>query len=411
MEVVYERCGGLDIHKQRIVACVIVPGPAGAPTKEIRTFGAMTADLLALADWLREQQVRHVAMESTGVYWQPIYNLLEDEFTLLLANARHLKTVPGRKTDVRDCEWIADLLRHGLLRASFVPARSQRELRELTRYRTTLIQERSAEINRLQKTLEGANIKLAAVASNVVGVSGRQILQELIAGTTDPAPLAELARGRLREKRAQLEQALTGQFRAHHRFLVAQQLAHLDALDERIAEVSAEVERRLRPFGGEQERLDTIPGIGRRGAEILLAELGPDLGRFGSAAQLASWAGLCPGNRESAGKRLSGRTRPGNPWLRALLVEAAQAAGRTQTYLGARFRRLAARKGRKRAAVAVAHDILRIVYYLLTRQTTFEDLGVTYLDQRDRQAVERRAVRRLENLGYSVTLEPSVPAA
>ncbi len=411
MEVVYERCCGLDIHKQRIVACVIVPGPAGVPTKEIRTFGAMTAELLALADWLREQQVQHVAMESTGVYWQPIYNLLEDEFTLLLANARHLKTVPGRKTDVRDCEWIADLLRHGLLRASFVPARPQRELRELTRYRTMLVQERSAEINRLQKTLEGANIKLAAVATNVVGVSGRQILAELLAGTTDPATLAELARGRLRDKRPQLEQALTGQFRAHHRFLVAQQLAHLDALDGLIEEVNAEVERRLRPFDADQERLDTIPGIGRRGAEILLAELGTELGRFGSAAQLASWAGLCPGNRESAGKRLSGRTRHGNPWLRTLLVEAAQAAGRTQTYLGARFRRLAARKGRKRAAVAVAHDILRIVYYLLTRQTTFEDLGVTYLEQRDRQAVERRAVRRLESLGYTVTLEPTVPAA
>jgi transposase len=407
MDIVYERSCGLDIHKKQIVACVIVPGPDGQPTKQIRTFGTMTADLLALADWLRGQEVRHVAMESTGVYWQPIYNLLEDEFTLLLANARHLKAVPGRKTDVRDCEWIADLLRHGLLQASFVPPRPQRELRELTRYRTALIRERSAEINRLQKTLEGANIKLAAVATNVVGVSGRQILAELIAGATDPALLAELARGRLRDKRPQLEQALTGQVRAHQRFLMAQQLAHLDALDGLIEEVSAEVERRLRPFAVEQERLDTIPGIARRGAEILLAELGPDLGRFGTAAQLASWAGLCPGNRESAGKRLSGKTRPGNPWLRTLLVEAAQAAGRTQTYLGARFRRLAARKGRKRAAVAVAHDILRIVYYLLTRQTTFQDLGVTYLDQRDRQGLERRAVRRLESLGYTVSLAPA----
>jgi transposase len=407
MDIVYKRCCGLDIHKKQILACVIVSGPDGQPTKQIRSFGTMTADLLALADWLRAQEVRHVAMESTGVYWQPIYNLLEDEFSLLLANARHLKTVPGRKTDVRDCEWIADLLRHGLLRASFVPPRPQRELRELTRYRTALIRERSDEINRLQKTLEGANIKLAAVATNVVGVSGRQILEELIAGTTDPATLAELARGRLRDKRPQLEQALAGQFRTHQRFLVAQQLAHLDALDGLIEEVSAEVARRLRPFAVEQERLDTIPGIARRGAEILLAELGPDLGRFGTAAQLASWAGLCPGNRESAGKRLSGKTRPGNPWLRTLLVEAAQAAGRTQTYLGARFRRLAARKGRKRAAVAVAHDILRIVYYLLTRQTTFQDLGVTYLDQRDRQVVERRAVQRLESLGYTVSLAPA----
>jgi transposase len=407
MDVVYERCCGLDIHKKQVVACVVVPGPDGQPTKQIRTFGTMTADLLALADWLRAQAVRHVAMESTGVYWQPIYNLLEDEFALLLANARHLKTVPGRKTDVRDCEWIADLLRHGLLKASFVPPRPQRELRELTRYRTALIRQRSDEVNRLQKTLEGANIKLAAVASNVVGVSGRQILQELIAGTTDPATLAELAHGRLREKRPQLERALAGQFQAHHRFLVAQQLAHLDALDGLIDEVSIEIERRLRPFGGEQERLDTIPGIARRGAEILLAELGADLGRFGTAAQLASWAGLCPGNHESAGKRTSGKTRPGNPWLRSLLVEAAHAAGRTQTYLGARFRRLAARKGRKKAAVAVAHAILRIAYYLLTRQTVYQDLGVSYLDQRDRQAVERRAVRRLESLGYTVSLAPA----
>ncbi len=407
MDIVYERCCGLDIHKKQVVACVIAPGPDGQPTKQIRTFGTMTADLLALADWLRAQEVRHVAMEATGVYWQPIYNLLEDEFALLLANARHLKTVPGRKTDVRDCEWIADLLRHGLLKASFVPPRPQRELRELTRYRTALIRQRSDEVNRLQKTLESANIKLAAVASNVVGVSGRQMLEELIAGTTDPATLAALAQGRLRDKRPQLERALAGQFRDHHRFLVAQQLAHLDALDGLIDEVSTEIERRLRPFGAALDLLDTIPGIARRGAEIILAELGTDLSRFGTAAQLASWAGLCPGNHESAGKRTSGKTRQGNPWLRGLLVEAAQAAGRTQTYLGARFRRLAARKGRKKAAVAVAHAILRIVYYLLTRQTPYQDLGVTYLDNRDRQAVERRAVRRLERLGYTVTLAPA----
>jgi transposase len=407
MDLVYERCCGLDIHKKRVVACVIVPGPDGQPTKQIRTFGTMTADLLALADWLRAQEVRHVAMESTGVYWQPIYNLLEEEFTLLLANARHLKTVPGRKTDVKDCEWIADLLRHGLLKASFVPARPQRELRELTRYRTALVRQRSDEVNRLQKTLEGANIKLAAVASNILGVSGRQILTELVAGTTDSTALADLARGRLREKRPQLERALAGQFRPHQQFLVAQQLAHIDALDAQIEAVSVEIARRLRPFAAELDRLDTIPGIARRAAEIILAELGADLQRFGTAAHLASWAGLCPGNHESAGKRTSGKTRRGNPWLRSLLVEAAHAAGRTQTYLGALFRRLAARKGRKKAAVAVAHAILRIVYYLLTRQTVYQDLGVSYLDQRDRQAVERRAVQRLESLGYTVSLAPA----
>jgi transposase len=371
----------------------------------------MTAELLELADWLRAQAVTHVAMESTGVYWQPIYNLLEDEFTLLLANARHIKAVPGRKTDVRDCEWIADLLRHGLLRASFVPHREQRELRELTRYRTALLRERSAEVNRLQKTLEGANIKLAAVATDVLGVSGRQILQELVAGVSDPAVLADLARGRLREKRPQLERALAGRFGAHHRFVVALHLAPLDDLDGILAQVSDEIGIRLRPVAAELDRLDTIPGIARRGAEIILAELGADLSRFRSAAHLASWAGLCPGNHESAGKRQTGRTRKGNPWLRSLLVEVAQAAGRTQTSLGALFRRLTARKGGKKAAVAVAHKILHIVYYLLTRQSAYQDLGVGYLDQRDRQAVERRAVRRLESLGYTVTLEPKAPAA
>jgi transposase len=411
MDVVYPRCCGLDVHKRTVVACVIVSRTRGTPHKEIRTFGTMTAELLELADWLRAQEVTHVAMESTGVYWQPIYNLLEDEFTLLLANARHIKAVPGRKTDVRDCEWVADLLRHGLLKASFVPQREQRELRELTRYRTALIRERSAEVNRLQKTLEGANIKLAAVATDVLGVSGRQMLHELVAGVSDPAVLADLARGRLREKRPQLERALAGRFGAHQRFLVAQQLAHLDDLDDILAQLSGEIESRLRPCAAEAARLDTIPGVSQRAAEILLAELGADLNRFRSAAHLASWAGLCPGNHESAGKRHSGRTRQGNPWLRSLLVEVAQAAGRTQTYLGARFRRLAARKGGKKAAVAVAHKIIRIVYYLLTRQTVYQDLGVSYLDQRDRQAVERSAVRRLESLGYTVTLEPAVPAA
>jgi transposase len=411
MDIVYERCCGLDIHKKTVVACLSTPGAGGKPTKQVRTFGTMTVDLEALAAWLRAAAVTHVAMEATGVYWQPIYNLLEDEFTLLLANARHIKAVPGRKTDVRDCEWIADLLRHGLLRGSFVPDRPQRELRQLTRYRTALVRERSSEVNRLQKTLEGANIKLAAVASNVLGVSGRQILDALVAGATDPAALAALAQGRLRDKVALLEQALVGRFGAHQRFLVAQQLAHIDDLDAVIAQVSTEIETRLRPFAAAVERLDTIPGISRRAAEILLAELGTDLESFPSAAHLASWAGLCPGNHESAGKRTSGKTRKGNPWLRTLLVEAAYAAGRTQTALGARFRRLAARKGPKRAAIAVAHAILRIVYVLLTQETSYDELGVDYFDQRDRQAAERHAVRRLESLGYTVTLEPQKPAA
>jgi len=412
MDVIYARCCGLDIHKRSVVACLIVPGAEGTPHKEIRTFGTMTDDLLALADWLGGHAVTHVAMESTGVYWQPIYNLLEGSFTLVLANARHIKAVPGRKTDVHDCEWLADLLRHGLLQASFVPDRPQRELRELTRYRTSLIRERAAEVNRLQKTLEGANIKLASVATDIMGRSGRAMLAALVAGTTDARPLAELAKGRLREKLPELERALTGQLAAHQRFLLAQQLGHIDFLEATIERVSAEIGERLRPFDEALEQLDTIPGVGRRIAEVLVAEIGTDMTRFPTSRHLASWAGMCPGNNESAGKRRSGRTRKGSPWLRAALVEAAQAAGRTrQTYLGAQYRRLAARRGTKRAVVAVGHSILVIVYHLLRRDARYDDLGPRYFDERDRQAIQHRLVRRLQQLGLKVTVEPVTPAA
>jgi transposase len=408
MEVMYPRCCGLDIHKRQITACRIIPGAAGQPPKQVRSFGTMTADLLALADWLAAAGVTHVAMESTGVYWQPIYHLLEGQFTLLLVNARHSKAVPGRKTDVRDCAWIADLLRHGLLRPSFVPDRPQRELRELTRYRTSLVQERSAEMNRLQKTLEGATIKLASVATAVLGVSGRQMVEGLIAGAADAATLAGLARGKLQAKRPELARALTGRVGTHQRFLLARQLAHIDFLEEQIAQVSAAINEQLRPFADQIARLETIPGIGRRTAEVLLAEVGPDMVRFPSAAHLASWAGLCPGNNESAGKRRSGRTRRGSPWLRAALVEAAPAAGRSKrTYLAAQYHRLAARRGTKRAALAVGHSILVIVYHLLRDGTTYQDLGPHHFDARDRRAVERRLCRRLEALGYKVTLEPA----
>jgi transposase len=408
MEVVYPRCCGLDIHKRQIVACRIVPGSNGTSQKTVRTFGTMTDDLLGLADWLADAGITHVAMESTGVYWQPIYNVLEDQFTLLLVNARHIKTVPGRKTDVRDCEWIADLLRHGLLRASFVPDRPQRELRELTRYRTSLVQERTAEVNRLQKTLEGANIKLGSVATNVLGVSGRQMVEGLIAGESDAAALADLARGKLREKQADLKRALSGRLGAHQRFLLARQLAHIDFLDAQIEQVSMEIAERLRPFEEAITRLDTIPGIARRTAEVLLAEVGADMRRFPTAAHLASWAGMCPGQHESAGKRKTGRTRKGSPWLRAALVEAAQAAGHTKrTYLGAQYRRLAGRRGKKRAAVAVGHSILVIAYHLLRDGTSYQDLGPHHFDARHRRETERRLCRRLEALGYKVTLEPA----
>jgi transposase len=408
MDIIYPRCCGLDVHKREVVACVVTTAPDGTAHKVVRAFGTMTQDILALADWLMGHEVTHVAMESTGVYWKPLWNLLEDTFVLLLVNARHVKAVPGRKTDVRDCEWLADLLRHGLLSGSFVPDRPQRELRELTRYRTSLGRERTAETNRLQKTLEGANIKLASVATDILGKSGREILAALVAGETDAAELAQLAHGRLREKLPQLEQALVGRVGPHQRFLVAQQLAHIDFLDATIGQVSAEIAARVRPDEEAIARLDTIPGVGRSVAASLVAEIGSDLTRFPSPKHLASWAGLCPGNHESAGKRRSGKTRKGSPWLRACLVQAAHAAARTKgTYLAAQYRRLAARRGRAKAAVAVAHSILTIVYHLLTEETVYRDLGSNHFDERDREAVERRLVHRLEGLGYPVSLEPA----
>jgi transposase len=404
MEVVSTHCCGLDVHQKTVVACLITPGPGGQPSKEIRSFGTMTDELEALAAWLTERGCTHVALESTGVYWQPIWNLLEDRFELLLVNARHVKAVPGRKTDVRDCEWLADLLRHGLLKGSFVPERAQRELRELTRHRTALIQERTAHVNRLQKTLEGANLKLAAVASSVVGVSARQMLEALVAGPLPPAALADLARGRLRSKIPQLERALAGSFGAHHRYLVPRILAAIDFLDEEIAELSREIEARQRPFAEAVARLDQIPGVGRRTAEIVVAELGTDLGRFPTAGHLASWAGLCPGHDESAGKRRSGTTRKANRYLRAALVEAGQAAGRTrESYLGAQYRRLARRRGKKKAAVAVAHSILIIAYHLLTAPQPYHDLGRDYFDRRAADTQDQRLIRRLERRGYIVS--------
>ncbi|MBV9325514.1 MAG: IS110 family transposase [Chloroflexi bacterium] len=439
MEVTYPRCCGLDIHKRRVVACVLVSRTEGAPQKEIRTFGTMTEELQALGDWLDEHGVSHVAMEATGVYWKPIYNLLEDRFALVLANAQHTKAVPGRKTDVKDCEWIADLLRHGLLRASYVPARAQRELRELTRYRVSLVNERSAEINRLQKTLEGANIKLGDVATDVLGRSARAMLDGLVAGETEARQLAQRARGRLREKLPELERALVGQVGAHQRFLLDQQLAHIDELNARIDIVSTEIRRRLEgdPVAGpvapeatdptpeslpvETEslpaialsgveavsRLVAIPGVGPRTAEVIVAELGTDMTRFRTSAHLASWAGLCPGNHESAGKRLSGRTRKGSPWLRAALIEAGHAARRSKgTYLSALSARLAARRGAKKAAVAVGHRILVSAYHLLKNGGCYRERGDGVLDPHQRLRLEHRLVQRLKRLGYTVHLDP-----
>lgn len=382
---------------------MLVPG-----RKEIRSFGTMTEDLLQLSDWLIEQGVTHVAMESTGVYWKPIWNLLEGSFELLLVNAQHIKAVPGRKTDVRDSEWIADLLRHGLLRGSFVPERAQRELRELIRYRTSLIRERNSEVNRVQKTLEGANIKLGSVATDVMGKSSRQMLDALVAGSMDAAGMAELAKGKLRAKLPELEKALEGRVGEHQRFMLARQLAHIDFLDETIEQLDEEIQERMRPFEEQIERLDEIPGVGRRTAEVVVAEVGVDMERFPTERHLASWAGMCPGNHESAGKRQKGTTRKGNPWLRAALIEAAHAAGRKKdSYLSAQYRRLMTRRGKKKAAVAVGHSILVIAYSLLSRDTNYQDLGGEYFDERDRQAVEQRLIHRLEGLGYKVTLQPA----
>lgn len=387
------------MHKKSVTACCITP-----EGRETRTFGTMTDDLLAMADWLRSMGCTHVAMESTGAFWKPVYNLLEDyEFGLLVVNAKHIKAVPGRKTDVKDAEWIADLLRHGLLRGSHIPSRPERELRELVRYRKSLIRERASEVNRVQKVLEGANIKLSSVATDMMGVTARSILEELIGGRTDPKLLASLAKGRLRDKRDELERALKGVVGSHLRFMLAVQLGHVDSLDEAIEKLGREIEERMRPFEERLVNLRTIPGVGQRTAELILVEVGPDMSRFPSHEHLASWAGLCPGNNESAGKRYSGRTRKGSPWLKEGLVEAARAAARTKnTYLSAQYHRIAARRGAKRAAVAVAHTILVIAYHILSRGTTYQELGGDYFDRRSRDKLVNQLAKRLERLGYKV---------
>ncbi len=402
MQVVYPRCCGLDVHKKTVTACVITP-----EVREIRTFGTMTSDLREMEEWLVSKGCTHVAMESTGVYWKPIWNLLESTgIKLLLVNARDLKVVPGRKTDVKDAEWIADLMRHGLLRASFVPDRTLRELRELVRYRRSLIEERVREANRIQKLLEGANIKLGDVASDILGRSGRAMLQAIASGETDPKMLATLALGRLKGKGSQLERALEGVINAHQRQLLAVQLRHVLFLDQEIENLDREVEERMRPFEAEIQLVQTIPGIGRRTAEDVLAEIGADMGQFPTSAHIASWAGVCPGNNESAGKRKSGRTRKGNRYLRASLVRAAHSAARTRdTYLSAQYKRLAARRGSKRAALAVAHTMLVTIYTMVKHKVPYQDPGPSFFDQIHKGRIVSRAVKRIEALGYKVMVE------
>jgi transposase len=413
MQVVYPRCCGIDVHKKGVTVCVLISDEDGTVERQLRSFGTMTGQLQALSEWLRQWQVTHLAMESTGVYWQPVYNLLEAaDRTVLLVNAQHVQALPGRKTDTKDSEWLADLLRHGLLRGSFIPPAAIRELRELTRYRKTLVQERSREANRVQKLLEGANIKLAAVATNVLGVSGRQMLDAIIAGEEDPAALAEFARASLRKKLPQLRQALEGRVKPHHRLLLTQILGHIDYLTTAIAALEQEVERCLVPFTEAVTLLQTIPGIGAIAAGALIAEIGVDMGRFPSAKHLASWAGVCPGNRESAGKRLSGKTRTGNAWLRGILGEVAWAAARSRdTYFSAQLRRLARKRGMKRALLAVAHSVLTTIYAVLQTKQPYHELGPDYFNHLDAERLERHHVQRLEQLGYTVTLAPKSAAS
>ena len=408
MQAVHERCAGLDIHKKTVVACVLT-----GSGKQIRTYGTMTRQLEALADWLAAEQVSHVAMESTGVYWKPVYNLLENRgLELLVVNARHIKNVPGRKTDVKDAEWIADLLRHGLLRASFIPGRDERELRELVRYRRTVIEQRAHDVQRIRKVLEGANIKLSDVASDIMGASGRAMLERLIEGEDDPVALSQLAQKGLRKKQDQLQQALAGSIGAHQRAMLRHLLDHVKFLERQIEELDGQIQERTRPFEQVIDHLDAIWGLGRRSVEEILAEIGVDMSRWPTHRHIASWAKISPGNHESAGKRYSGRTGMGNRWLRAILVEAARNVSRNpHSYYAALYHRLSQRRGKKRAMVAVAHSLLVAIYHMIKDGTLHHDLGSDHFERLDRGQIARRAVRRLERLGYQVTIQEAASAA
>jgi transposase len=409
MEVVHERVCGLDVHKRTVVACVLRPDEGGVVKPEPETFSTMLGELERLAGWLAERRVTHVALEATGVYWKAVYNVLEgaDRFTVLVVNPEHVKAITGRKTDRADAERLAFLLRHDLLAGSFIPARAQRELRELTRTRTALVRERARVVQRLEKVLEGANIKLGAVVTELLGVSGQAMLAAALQGVTDPEELVGLAHRKLQPKRELLIEALAGRLTRPLRFLAQQHLDHWRELDARVTAFDTEIADLLRPFDALVERLDAIPGVGRRTAEIILSEIGTDVAAFPSERHLAAWAGVSPGNRQSGGRRKTARTRRGNPWLKAALTEAAWAAARCKHgYLAAQYRRLAARRGSKRANVAVAHSLVTSLYFMLLHDIPFKDLGTDYFDQRDRDRREQRALATLRNLGYDVALTP-----
>lgn len=412
LAVLHTSCCGIDVHQKSISACVLAVDTTGKLTSEVRQFSTTTRELLALTDWLVQYGVTHVAMESTGVYWKPIFNILEGQVEVVLANAAHLKNVPGRKTDTADCVWIATLLRHGLIKASFVPPQPIRELRDLTRSRTTLIRERGAIVNRIQKVLEDANIKLASVVTDILGVSGRAMLKHICEGELDAEVLAGMARGRLRSKAVALTFALEGRVSVHHRFLLQRLLAQAEWLETEVAIFEREIERHAVQFAEQVALLDTIPGIDRIAACALIAEIGANMAQFPSAGHLASWGGLCPGNHESAGKRLSGRTRQGSPWLRGLLAQVAWIASRAKsTYLASVFRRVTIHRGKKRALIAVAHAILVIAWHMLTDHMPYHDLGPDYFERSRADQVKRYYIRKLERLGYAVTLQTqSAPA-
>jgi transposase len=405
MQVLFNRCAGLDVHKATVVGCVLITATNGSVTKEIRTFGTVTRDLLALGDWLKGHQVTHAAMESTGSYWKPVYNLLEGQAELLVVNAQHIKAVPGRKTDIKDAEWIADLLRHGLLRGSFIPAKPQRELRELVRHRANLVGRRAQVVNELQRTLESTNIKLGNVVSDITGVSATGMLQAILGGQTDEIALAKMAHGRLKQKEEQLRTALQGKVEEHHRLILSQLLADIAGYEEQIAEAGALIAQRLQSQQELLDRLDDIPGVNQRVAQVIAAEVGTDVKRFPTSQHLISWAGVCPGNNESAGKRQSSRIKPGNRSLRAAIVEAANAAGHKKNcYLSAMYHRVASKRGKKRALIAVARTILQSCYYMIQRGTKYQDLGADYYEKRNPEGLARHLAKRIQKLGFTVTI-------
>ncbi|MCB9852524.1 MAG: IS110 family transposase [Planctomycetaceae bacterium] len=405
MRKMYAACAGIDVHKKNVVVCLLKVDSKGQISREVRSFGTSTGALLELLDWLVLSSCESVAMESTGVYWKPVFNLLDSSMEVVLVNAQHVKALPGRKTDVKDCEWLAELHLHGLIQASFIPPREIRELRDFVRTRMTLTAERAKHVNRIQKVLEDANLKLSSVATDVLGVSGRLMLNAIVAGEIDPGILADLARGRMRSKRPELRDALTGRIRPHHRLLLQTHLNLIDGLDEAIATLTAQIEECMRPFAELRERLTTIPGVGNEVATVFISEMGVDMSPWPTFRHAASWAGLCPGHHESAGKRKSGRTRHGNRWIKQVFTQAAWSAQRANgTYLQAHFRRIRSKRGPRKAAVAVAHSILVRCYLLAKTGDDYKDLGSTYFDDRAKTAITQRLVRRLKNLGYQVEL-------